>query len=109
MDNINLNPQMQNPNVTPPTGGLGVPNQSTDTTTKKKSHLFLTVVLSLVAVGVFAWWYISQMSDEPVVVNPPKINQEAREDTQINAEIGGVDTGNLDAEFQAIDTDLNSL
>ena len=99
--------QIQNPNI--PSANSDQMPSMTQTPMKKKGSLFLVVILVLVAVGAFAWWYIGQMNDEPVVVNQPQVNQDVREDIQINKELGEIDLGNLNAEFQAIDTDLNSL
>lgn len=109
MDELN---QIQNPNVT-----SGLPSQPGQVSpmsqmpVKKKSYLFPITLVLLVAIGAFSWWYIGQMNDEPVVVNQPevKVNQDAREDIQTSKEIGEVDMGNLDVEFQAVDSDMNSL
>ena len=99
--------QIQNPNI--PSADSGQMPSTSQMSMKKKSPLFLVIVLVLVAVGAFAWWYVGQMNDEPVVVSQPQVNQDAREDIEINKELGEIDLGNLNAEFQAIDTDLNSL
>ena len=110
MDELN---QTQNSN-TPPV----VPNQAPPVyqvppvlkqAPKKKNYLFLIVVLVLVAVGAFAWWYVSQMGNEPLVLDEPQINQDAREDALISRELGDVDMGDLDSEFESIDSDINSL
>ncbi|MBI2064793.1 MAG: hypothetical protein HYT62_01925 [Candidatus Yanofskybacteria bacterium] len=116
MDELN---QIQNPNVPssplvqasqPSQGMSGQMPSVSQATMKKKNYLFPITVLVLIAVGAFTWWYIGQMNDEPVVIEQSKTNQDAREDALINQALGGVDAGgNLDAEFQAIDTDLNSL
>ncbi len=114
MDELN---QIQNPNMTPPVGGPGqvmgpTPPPATGivpTPSKGKSMmLWVIVAIACVAAGV-AWWYISQMSVEPVVQQQPAINQEAREDMKINQEIQNTDSANLDAEFKSIDNDINSL
>lgn len=103
----NLNPQMQNPNVppmTPPSTGGAMPSMPA----KNKSMWLWIVVAVAVVVAGLAWWYISQMAVEPVA-QQPKVNQEAREDTMINKDIQEADLGDLDMEFQAVDSDLNSL
>lgn len=103
MDELN---QIQNPNVTPTV----LPNQSMSTgPIKKKSPLLWIILAVVVAAAGLAWWYISQMEAEPVVFDQPKINKEAREDTMISKDVQEVDLGNLDAEFKAMDSDLNSL
>lgn len=103
MDELN---QIQNPNVTP----SQMPSMS-QMPMKKNNYLFPVTVGVLVTVGAFAWWYIGQMNNGPVAVNQPeiKINQDAREDALIIKSVGEVDMGNLDTEFQAVDSDINSL
>lgn len=104
MDELN---QIQNPN-------MSVPGQSTGPTpmpsiSAKKKNLWLRVIIGIaVAVAGLAWWYISRMAVEPVV-QQSQVNQEAREDTMISKDIQEADLGDLDMEFQAVDSDLNSL
>lgn len=76
---------------------------------KKINPLFFVVVAVIIVVGAIAWWYVGQMAPEPVVQEQPKINQEARQDALIGNEINQVDLGNMDADLQQIDADLNSL
>ena len=111
MDELN---NIQNPNIPSGLPSQGMPGGQMSpmpqaSMTKKSRSTFWITILALAAVGAFAWWYIGQMSDEPLVVNQPNINQEARQDTLISGQIQSVDMGDLDAEFKAIDTDLNSL
>ena len=101
----NLNP-IQNPSV-PPSMSSSQPLGAMPA--KKKSPLFLIVVVVILAFGALVWWYVSRMAVEPVVQLPPSQNQEVREDTLLNKEVQDTDLGNLDAEFQAVDSDLNSL
>jgi|SRR3989344_622462 len=112
MDELN---NIQNPNVPSglPSQGMSgqIPPmpQMSQASMKKKNSLFLIVIFALVAVGTFAWWYIGQMSEEPIIIDQPKINRDVREDLELSKEIEEVDTSDLDAEFKAIDADLNSL
>ena len=112
MDEIN---QIQNSNIStnmPPTQ----PSQPMDpapimpqVSEKKKSSWFLITIVIILAVGGFIWWYVGQMTDDSLVVEQPKIDKQAREDALISKDIEATDSGSMDAEFQSIDTDLNSL
>lgn len=79
-----------------------------------KSHWFLVaVIIFLLAGALIAWFYSRQMKFDFGInnQNKPKTpqEQEAREDVVIKNEIESVDVGDLDAEFNSIDSDLNSL
>jgi uncharacterized protein HemX len=77
---------------------------------KRGSGKLLWIILALAVVaGGAAWWYIGQMGGSPLVVEQPKVDQDAHEDATLNGEIQSVDVGNLDAEFQPVDKDINSL
>lgn len=78
---------------------------------QKKSHWTIVGVVVMAVTTLFVvWWYITQMRVEaPVTGGQPQTNQEAREDTILDNEIQQTDLGNLDAEFESIDNDLNSL
>lgn len=103
------NPQTQNPNISLDTPSLSQGQPMIDHIMKKKGHWSLVaVVMVLLAVFFVGWWYTSQMAIEPVI-QQPQVNQEAREDTMINKDIQEANLGDLDVEFQAVDSDLNSL
>ena len=108
MDELN---QIQNPNIPPPADGpTGPTSPMMPQVSMKKKGPWLWVIIGIVAaVAGLAWWYINNMTVQPVVQQQPVINQEAREDISIGNEIKETDLGNLDKEFQAIDSDLNSL
>lgn len=78
---------------------------------KKISALFWILILIVLGATGAAWWYINNQMPmgASAVVSQPKIDKEAREDTQINNDIGDTDLGNVDTEFQSVDQDLNSL
>jgi len=105
-----LDPQMQNPNVPPAMSAGPTPSMpSIPKIPRKNKSLFWLVLVIIVVVGVAVWWYIGQMVPESVVQQQPQIDQEAREDALISNDIEGNDLGDLDAEFEDIDKDLNSL
>ena len=70
---------------------------------------FWIVIAIILASGGLAWWYVSQMGNDMPLVEQTQIDQEAREDAMISGEIQEADPGNVDAEFQAIDNDMNNL
>lgn len=74
----------------------------------KSMWLWIVIAVVFVVAGV-VWWYINQMVVEPVVQQQPPVNQEAREDIIIGNEIQAADSTDIDAEFKAIDNDINSL
>lgn len=64
-----------------------------------KKVLMLLVLVAVVALGV--WLFRSS----------PEVAKESATDTtaSINEQLGNVDLGDLDKEFQSVDSDLNTL
>ena len=98
---------MQNPNI-------GPSQPIADMITKNKSHWTIVVaVIILVTAFFMAWWYIGQMNFNlgPMteIRTPSDSEKDAAEEAQISNSLNGVDVGNVDPEFKAIDSDLNSL
>ena len=108
MDELN---QMQGSGMPPPISGpMGpMPAMPGGMPGKKKSMWLWVIIAVAVAVAGAAWWYINRMVVEPVVQQQPAIDQEARKDMMIGKDIQAADSTNIDAEFQSIDSDLNSL
>ena len=110
MDEIN---QIQNPNISPMPGQSMGPTPSMPSASmmpmKKKNYWFWMVIAVILVVGGLAWWYVSSMAVDAPFVQQPQIDKEAREDAMISKDIEGTDSTNVDAEFQPIDKDLNSL
>jgi len=119
MDNPNINPSdpvmppvSQTPLTSPippsePAPDLKFPSyDSIQKVSKKKPH-FLIAIIIIVAVGVGLVWYLmrSDFNFVPVQLKRPSSKAPA---TEAN-EVSNIDVGNLDAEFQGIDADLNSL
>ncbi|OGN06490.1 MAG: hypothetical protein A3B86_03525 [Candidatus Yanofskybacteria bacterium RIFCSPHIGHO2_02_FULL_38_22b] len=101
-NNLNFNPQMQNPNVTPPLMPSGSRNG-------KKLWIWVSVAVAVVVAG-FIWYFGSKQGILPQLPIPtPTPQTEAQLDAQLNSEVGEVDLGDLDSEFKSIDQDLNSL
>ena len=77
---------------------------------QKKSHWTIVgIVIGAVIMLFVIWWYVIQMKVEAPITGQPQINQEAREDAALNSEIQQTDLGDVDLEFESIDSDLNSL
>lgn len=94
--------QIQNPNISPVPPTVKMP--------MKKNYIILIVILIIAAIGFLVWWYVDQSKVQmPTVSKQPEVNKEAEEDVQLDAQIQQTDLGDLDAEFQPIDSDLNSL
>lgn len=73
---------------------------------KKKIALIAIAVLAAGAVlGI--WWWQSQSPNVFNISAPPMAAPDSS--SAINQEVGGLDVGDLDAEFKQIDTDLNQL
>lgn len=66
------------------------------------SAVALIIVVALIAVGVYFWTRSSS--------RPATQQESASVDAeQMAEEVGAIDLGNLDADFQSIDADLNQL
>ncbi len=100
-------PSAETPLISPPSG-----------TSKKNiiiAAVIVVVVLALVGVG-FWYWQKSQTPAAPSTVGtvgtPPSPDAPApKEDltTAINQDLGNIDMGDLDKDFQGVDSDINSL
>lgn len=75
---------------------------------KNKKIVLITLAVLAAAALLGIWWWRSQSPNIFNISTPPVA---APEDSSsaINQEIGALDIGNLDAEFQQIDADLNQL
>lgn len=87
--------------------------QMSEPVTDRKWHWILFGVVILFLAGFFITWYYVRQMNFNVGINNNRTTtpeqQEAREDINISNELEGIDVGNLDIEFQSIDSDLNSL
>ncbi len=70
----------------------------------------ILLVVAVVGIVVFRMQsgYIAPSTDSPVSTPPPG-ETPADSTSEINKTIDEVDLGNLEVEFQAVDSDLNSL
>ena len=75
---------------------------------KSWSWLVWLLVAALVAVGAWMWWARQAAAPEVSETADPVLSQEDTTDA-IEAELAATDFGDLEAELQATDADLNSL
>jgi hypothetical protein len=69
-----------------------------------KKTILITVAAGIIVLGALVWW-LRQTPFRQVGVNPTPDAEAAA----INQDVNSVNVGNLNAEFQAIDTDLQEL
>ncbi|MEK9168237.1 MAG: hypothetical protein AAB698_00335 [Patescibacteria group bacterium] len=95
-----------------------VPNIEPSIEPKSQKNLIVLIIIGVVVVlvGLGVWYW--QVQKEEIIAPSADISTvpevaplTAKEDSTsaINQELNSVDVGNLDKEFQAIDSDLNSL
>ena len=77
---------------------------------RHREYFYLAIAVILIAAGLI-WWQIGKLTDESAIVIPtPRPTPEAQtEINNISQDVQAVDMGNLNADFQQIDNDLNSL
>lgn len=80
---------------------------------KKFPIVYIAIGIAVVLAGLGIWYWQIQKSKTsiPSSVVIPAAQPMAKEDSisVVNQELNNIDIGGLDKEFQAIDTDLNSL
>ncbi len=82
-----------------------------------KAIIIITVIIILAIIGVAVWFYWSQTRNlESIQVEPPSAApqqsatpKESDSVSDINADLEGIETIDLDKEFKEIDADLNNL
>ncbi|MEK7163000.1 MAG: hypothetical protein AAB696_01800 [Patescibacteria group bacterium] len=81
----------------------------------KKYSIVLIIGVVVILVGLGIWYWQVQKNKVIIPIIPSATSPTApitvKEDSvsAINQELNSIDVGNLDKEFQTIDTDLNSL
>ena len=87
--------------------------QNIELNNKKFPIVYIAIGIAIVLVGLGIWYWQIQKSKTaiPSSVVIPATQSTAKEDSvsAVNQELNNIDIGGLDKEFQAIDTDLNSL
>lgn len=76
---------------------------------QNKQLVLATALIAVVMLGAGFWW----LNQKPLVIpEPPNsvpVSTATDTTTVIEQDLNAVDLGNLDAEFQTIDQDLNTL
>lgn len=87
--------------------------QNIELNNKKFPIVYIAIGIVVVLAGLGIWYWQIQKSKTaiPSSVVIPATQSTAKEDSvsTVNQELNNIDIGDLDKEFQAIDTDLNSL
>ena len=71
----------------------------------KKTLLIIIIVLALTAISV--WWWTSRSAPSLPSLEPEAPGSDTT--SAIESELQNIDLGDLDAEFQNLDADINSL
>ncbi len=70
-----------------------------------KGKVFMTIVAGVIVLGALIWWMKGAQNPQQAVVSPTPDAETAA----INQDVDGINVGNLNAEFDAIDKDLQGL
>lgn len=70
-----------------------------------KKTVLITVVAGLIVLGALVWWLRGASTPQQAQTSPTPDAEAAA----INQDIGNINVGDLNAEFEAIDTDLQGL
>ena len=93
---MNFNPQIQNPNPSP------------SQLVKHHTHwILVAAVIVLVSTFFILRWYVDEMDFK--IGSQSQFQAPLSTEQQLGSEAESVNLGDIDSEFQSIDTDLNSL
>ncbi len=87
-------------------GMENIPNNMTDYPSgDNKKTILITIIAGLVVLGALVWWIRQAPTSQQVQTSPtPDVEAAA-----INQDVDSIDVGDLNAEFEAIDKDLQGL
>ncbi|MCR4283852.1 MAG: hypothetical protein NUV64_00840 [Parcubacteria group bacterium] len=79
-----------------------------------KKNIIIPILVIIIAGGLIYWYlnYVKPQKSEPEPITTEQIEVNLNKDdttASINKAIDSIDLGDLDKEFQAIDTELQSL
>lgn len=78
--------------------------------TNSKKTVLVTIIAGVVVLGALVWWMRGAQPTQQVGVSPsPVTDVEVTEAATINQDIDNINVGDLQAEFDAIDKDLQGL
>lgn len=72
-----------------------------------KKTVLITIIAGVVVLGALIWWMNQAQAPEEVVVSPTPTPD--AETATINQDLNSIDVGDLNAEFDGIDADLQGL
>lgn len=82
-------------------------NNMTEHSSGDKKTVLITVIAGLVVLGVLIWWMRQSQSPQQTGVSPTPISD--TESAAINQDLDNINISDLNAEFDAIDQDLQGL
>ena len=75
----------------------------------KKLPVILAVAGVVVVIGLIWWWTGQKSANDKVMAPTVTPEGQSAETVDINADLNDINAGDLDAEFNQIDQDLNGL
>lgn len=72
-----------------------------------KKTVLITVMAGVIVLGILVWWMRQPQVSQQTEISP--IPASDVESAAIEKDLNGIDVGDLNAEFNAIDTDLQGL
>ena len=82
-------------------------NMADHSSSDNKKTVLITVMTGVIVLGVLIWWMRQPQATQQSVVSPTPTSD--TESAAINQDLEGIDVGDLNAEFNAIDFDLQGL
>jgi len=80
-----------------------------DSSENHKKAVLVTVAAGIAVLAALVWWMKQAPSQQAQVSPTPLAGQVDSEAAAISQDVNNIDVGDLNAEFQAIDTDLQGL
>ncbi len=75
-----------------------------------KKMVLTTIVAGVIVLAALIWWMRQAQAPQQVGVSPtPTLDAEAAQAAAINKDLDSINVGDLNAEFDAIDKDLQGL
>ncbi|MDO8584957.1 MAG: hypothetical protein Q7R85_02435 [bacterium] len=76
------------------------------------NKLSIVLIIAIVVVGAWLWWMNAEPSEvvvAPITAPVVEVTPEVSPTSDIDADLGAIDIGDVGADFQGIDADLNQL
>ncbi len=108
MDNPNLNPSAPETPKARETDMKFPSYESIQKESTKQSPHFLVAIIAIITVGMGLLWYYLSM-DFDYAPTQLKLSGDRKQTNSVVDELSNINVGDLDSEFQSVDSDLNSL